>query len=1349
MPECRNFLVRVLDWVPRNYNYEDGLRIIHPQLQERFGDENVDLACGVLHELIEVDVYNPFPGSSYQRWKYTHRHRNENLMLPHVPHTTTIMARVVPTKTLLEWRAKNDATKAIKTNPILPTSPTFKTGISTITHRSAWRIEHTLFVSIGGAKASVYHCPSPEEFHQRLWDPEYGRGGNMAGVKTHTLPHPLIRIGSRASISPDTHLGNPVDLPVQHNTRLNARKVREARLLQAKAAQLARMNNRRECTMLPPIGFQNATYEELVSTRVLHNLGSKPPPANFSSVRNVPLPTGVLVPNAIFARKYQVVPDEAPLPDCFLRGQIQPTADQLAIAKVEHLRDLVSAAMDETRRKHKDLKDEEVLEQEDILTKEYFSFFKGPFTADLFYDSGLDFKWSISPDNSPSVSGLPVMAHNTAAFREKRGIFSSLSPAKRQKKPATTMNSKHSSSAERQERRRKQIMTVSGKSQLIEPQVDRTRFRDSRLFGVFQRRKAVSSPKKKQVSYYRKNLTDSEKVELPETESLTCHDAKPSSLSDDSTAVKDETSESLLSKQLSTAVLVQQNPRNISSNICRTPPKTPKTPTPSPRRIPRPEPLGRFPLHELSGIFLLSNVERETGETLKPIAYTESLPGDDFGAERRLREKRSDLGAHGFDGTVDEVGCSKVSVNSQNTAKVIPQSRKLHRIHFIEITSLYFCTTLSFMDPRRGLLHRSATPKPLKINKQSTSQSRAAKNYHQMVNHNTNLDNANVVDDQLLPSTVYNAEDSYDPAQHNSAHNPSTIEGGIYPSSLSGSTPQRLIPDTTSGIMGDFVALAPVNIKSANEGSDIDIELLTVAAKHRYPKPSKNTYEFERSPLLDNLDDEGHLGKFRDFMREQEREHFASPGSPSKASHSRGYGNTIPTVRKDNPSPIGVTPSSRENTIARSESSPVMSPSGRKLQYYARYQATQNPHPRYYTQDEMSQSPSRRKDEGELEVPRHSRRRTDEDHPELAYHTHRGTEGRSDAHATAYEHFAKYPPRTSSRSPTRQHRQESLRDSFSGSSYYDRTSGSTGTQSRPSDGNYYQGRSPVKGVVDLSEDGVFEDEISRPDKVTSPSSSPPKRARSPMKKMFGENGWLSNTPITNQEAQFPPPPRINKPKKPTMMGKLRNKFEEMAEKADLTPKFRNSPDKDARRPKQPSITRSISPFEQARIYTELELMMVHTANMFLMNEFSQARIGIDTIRKTIDSWKSKGRPMVTEFMYDQITQRNLVGMNQNSLRFHGPEAGNEIRINSMLYNWKQVANQMAIRTFCDTDPIILKLLFDIENILELLGAGEPFMLRLQQISTGVKGTIHAARQNKSTERERMDSKNQQSSTVFG
>jgi hypothetical protein len=147
---------------------------------------------------------------------------------------------------------------------------------------------------------------------------------------------------------------------------------------------------------------------------------------------------------------------------------------------------------------------------------------------------------------------------------------------------------------------------------------------------------------------------------------------------------------------------------------------------------------------------------------------------------------------------------------------------------------------------------------------------------------------------------------------------------------------------------------------------------------------------------------------------------------------------------------------------------------------------------------------------------------------------------------------------------------------------------------------------------------------------------------------------------------------------------------------------------------------------------EIELMLVHTANSFLMNQFSQGRMDIDSIKKTVEAWKNKGRPVVVEFMYDQVTQRDLVVANQQSFRFHGDKAGSDIRINSMLYNWKQVANVMLIRTFCNADTVILKLLFDIEQILELLGAVEPMMVRLHQIRATATEMMRIARNSKNS-----------------
>ncbi|KAH8601298.1 hypothetical protein B0O99DRAFT_608539 [Bisporella sp. PMI_857] len=239
-----------------------------------------------------------------------------------------------------------------------------------------------------------------------------------------------------------------------------------------------------------------------------------------------------------------------------------------------------------------------------------------------------------------------------------------------------------------------------------------------------------------------------------------------------------------------------------------------------------------------------------------------------------------------------------------------------------------------------------------------------------------------------------------------------------------------------------------------------------------------------------------------------------------------------------------------------------------------------------------------------------------------------------------------------------------------------------------------------------------------------------------MKKMFGEKGWLGSSADEN----FTPPRDSKTPtkksstpsknahggqKKTTMIEKLKNKFEEFAEKAELnTSPKRGSRERNA---KLSLLDVSISPPDQANIAMETELMLVHTANTFLMNQFKKGRFRVETIKRTVDTWTSKGRPLVIEFMYDQITQHSLVAANLSTFRFHGPRAADEIRISSMLYNWKQVANLMAIRTFCNGDTVLLKLLFDIEQILELLGADEPRMLQLQQIRAAAHEMIRVVR----------------------
>lgn len=277
-----------------------------------------------------------------------------------------------------------------------------------------------------------------------------------------------------------------------------------------------------------------------------------------------------------------------------------------------------------------------------------------------------------------------------------------------------------------------------------------------------------------------------------------------------------------------------------------------------------------------------------------------------------------------------------------------------------------------------------------------------------------------------------------------------------------------------------------------------------------------------------------------------------------------------------------------------------------------------------------------------------------------------------------------------------------------------------------------------------------------------------RRSQSPMKKMFGEGGWLTNSPnpgVSGSSSQRSPSPfkkllggqtrrghspkhdgaRIlktaDRAKKGGLMHKLKNKIDEIvsawlyltmlklmkgkSEKAELNASAKRS--EQHKHPKLVLLSISISAPEQARTLMELELMISHTANKFLLNEFCQSRVSVDTIKKVVDSWRNKGRPAVVEFMYDQATQRELISANQHNFRFHGSKASDPVRIASMLYTWKQATCIMSVRTFCSPDTVLLKLLFDVEQVLDFLGAPEAIMLRLQQIRTESNEAVRKAR----------------------
>ena len=122
-------------------------------------------------------------------------------------------------------------------------------------------------------------------------------------------------------------------------------------------------------------------------------------------------------------------------------------------------------------------------------------------------------------------------------------------------------------------------------------------------------------------------------------------------------------------------------------------------------------------------------------------------------------------------------------------------------------------------------------------------------------------------------------------------------------------------------------------------------------------------------------------------------------------------------------------------------------------------------------------------------------------------------------------------------------------------------------------------------------------------------------------------------------------------------------------------------------------------------------MICTTANNFILKEYYSGRVSQQSIEKVYEFWTSKNRPLVTEFQFDQATQRDLIVANRRSLRFAGESSTNPIMLESNLSNWRVIAQEMNVRTFCLPDSAIRKHLHDTRNILDMLDAS---IITLQQ-----------------------------------
>ncbi|KAL5332396.1 hypothetical protein BJX70DRAFT_393019 [Aspergillus crustosus] len=219
------------------------------------------------------------------------------------------------------------------------------------------------------------------------------------------------------------------------------------------------------------------------------------------------------------------------------------------------------------------------------------------------------------------------------------------------------------------------------------------------------------------------------------------------------------------------------------------------------------------------------------------------------------------------------------------------------------------------------------------------------------------------------------------------------------------------------------------------------------------------------------------------------------------------------------------------------------------------------------------------------------------------------------------------------------------------------------------------------------------------------------RVRSSHKQLFGAGGWLGST--AEMEA-----PSIRKHKYRSIMG-LGRRFKQHMEgiaidmvKSYPLPFYDPRPSKVLPRTTVPI---SLDPTAQAKLYSEMEVMICVSANRFLVEQFNRGRLSRDSIRKVNSFWDSKNRPEVVEFQFDQATQRQLILSNIRTLHFNGESSTNPVLLHSNLQNWKAVVKEMSVRTFCAPDSVIRKHMHDIQKLLDMLGAPIATFLAFEEL----------------------------------
>ncbi|KAF2999178.1 hypothetical protein E8E14_005178 [Neopestalotiopsis sp. 37M] len=343
-------------------------------LRDHLGDENLDLAGGVLYELIEIDCEHTHdPGAAFQRWRHDHmsRYLQSDLELPHVPHMTTITSSIVPTDRLTRWRQEHPDRYHFVLSDHKPLQERLSAERNGIRNRKPWLIENTFFVSSHTEGTLPLTNPNPKEFHEMQWRGCHGEVGRFLHEREVST-----------SNSDQYNMSTPAGASTSKGSMEKT----------SRASRMSLLNK--------IVGRSSKDKQETDKDQRRRS---------YSGEDVVPLPDDCQIPHAIFARKHLLVDSEKSLPT-------YPPINRMPIAESKATETLTSTA---------------TLERD----------FRGPFTPQLGFDGGRDYRWTVSDfilttptkrptpssrndDSSPKPKADPfVQAESVTHTRAKRRGF--------------------------------------------------------------------------------------------------------------------------------------------------------------------------------------------------------------------------------------------------------------------------------------------------------------------------------------------------------------------------------------------------------------------------------------------------------------------------------------------------------------------------------------------------------------------------------------------------------------------------------------------------------------------------------------------------------------------------------------------------------------------------------------------------------------------------------------------------------------------------------------------------------------------------------------------------------------